>query len=264
MPRPRARLVASPCEASRPSSINNAVEVLDVKDLMSQLVHLSLSLRMSGHMKQFRACMCTVMELKLALLQSAFGAEAADYRSHILELFLARGQLFAMRRSLVGVVQRRLAKQECEPRRSFRADAVMHFSASGECVLLSPRDKATVRVPSPSVDGLRPRLRQGRLVALRPQCLARQLSGFPGVVWFQARPTFSCQRQGHLRPGLPDCPIQLCSASKVAVMVRMRMAMTTAMAARRRDPTSKKKKGCEICMGHFLSASSLWGCTAYS
>ena len=90
-------------------------------------------------------------------------------------------------------------KSAIEPRRSLRPDAVMHSSASGECVLLSPRVKATVRVPSPSVDGLRPRLRRGRLVALRPQCLVPQLSGFPCVVWFQARPTLSCQRQGHLR-----------------------------------------------------------------
>ena len=79
------------------------------------------------------------------------------------------------------------------------------------------RVKATVRVPSPSVAGLRPHLRRGRLVALRPQCLARLLSGLPCVVWCQERPTFGCQRQGHLRQ-------RLCQT-----MARTRMAMTTAM-----------------------------------
>ena len=102
--------------------------------------------------------------------------------------------------SLVGVVQRRLAKQERHQalRRSswtLRPDAVINFSASGKCVLVSPRVKATVRVPSPSVDGLRPRLRRGRLVlAFLVSC---------GV-----------KRAGHFVPAsgpsaaaaLPDCP----------------------------------------------------------
>ena len=129
-------------------------------------------------------------------VQGACSAEAAGYRSYLLELlFLARPIRCEATVSFVGVVQRRQAKQERHRalRRSswtLRPDAVIHFSASGECVLVSPRLKATVRVHSPSVDGLRPRLRRGRLVALRPQCRARSLSGLLCVVWCQARPTF--------------------------------------------------------------------------
>ena len=153
-----------------------------VKDFVSRLVHLSLSLRMSGHMKRFRACMRTVVESKLTLLQGACSAEAADYRSYILELFLARGHFAAKRRSLLWVWcngdwrNQNAIEHIRQSSWTLRPDAVIHFSASGKCVLGSPRVKATVRVPSPSVDGLRPRLRRGRLVALRPQCLARQLS----------------------------------------------------------------------------------------
>ena len=123
-------------------------------------------------MKRFRACMSTVVESKLTLLQGACSAEAAGYRSYLLELlFLARPIRCEATVSFVGVVQRRQAKQERHRalRRSswtLRPDAVIHFSASGECVLVSPRLKATVRVHSPSVDGLRPSLRRGRLVAL--------------------------------------------------------------------------------------------------
>ena len=74
-----------------------------VKDFMLRLVHLSLSLRMSGHMKRFRACMRTIVESKLTLLQGACSAEAADYRSYILNLFLAGSQFVAKRRSLLWV-----------------------------------------------------------------------------------------------------------------------------------------------------------------
>ena len=104
--------------------------------------------------------MRTVVESKLTLLRGACSAEGADYRLPLVHIGVVLGQVpirCEATVSLVGVVLRRLPKQERHraPRRSswtFRPDAVMHFSASGKCVL----------------DGLRPRLRRGRLVALRP------------------------------------------------------------------------------------------------
>ena len=60
------RLHAS-CDVHRVSTVPS--RSLDhVKDLVSRLVHLSLSLRMSGHMKRVRACVRTVVESKLTLL----------------------------------------------------------------------------------------------------------------------------------------------------------------------------------------------------
>ena len=73
-----------------------------VKDLMSRLVHLSLFHCACGQMKRFRACMGTVVEPTWTLLQGACSATAADYRSYMLELLLARGQ-FAAKRSLLWV-----------------------------------------------------------------------------------------------------------------------------------------------------------------
>ena len=159
-----------------------------VKDLVSRLVHLSLSLRMSGHMKRFRGCMRTVVESELTLLQGACSAEAADYPSYTLELFFGQETIRCEATvSLMGVVQRRLAKQERHRalRRSswtLRPDAVIHFSASGECVLVSPRVKATV-FPRHRWTGC-------DLACDEVHKVLRQRSGLPCVVWCQARPTF--------------------------------------------------------------------------
>ena len=170
--------------------------------------------------------MRTIVASKLTLLQGACSAEAADYRSCLLELFLARGQVAAKRRSVLWVCcndgWRNKSAFEHNDRSSWtlRPDADTHFSANGKCVLVSPRVKARVRVPSPSVDGVRPRLRRGRLVARGPLCLARHLSGLRCVVW--------CRQTRHQRRR--RCKI-VCSTSKMAVMTT-RTAMTTAMAVR--------------------------------
>ena len=168
-----------------------------VKDLVSWLVHLSLSLRMSGHMKRFRVCMRTVVEsrcVRLALVQ-------------------------------IGVVLRRSSW-------TLRPDACIHFSASGKSVLVIPRVKATVHVPSPSVDGLRKTSRATRSAWCSPFTMSCSTAIWPSLCRVvSSTPDLSCQRQGHL-PQRRYQIVQLCSASKVAVMARTRMAMTTAMAAR--------------------------------
>ena len=176
------------CDVHRVSTLQS--RSLDhVKDLVSRLVHLSLSLCMSEHVKRFRACMRTVVE-------GACSAEAADYRSYIWELFLARGQFAAKRRSLLWAKcngdwrNKNAIEHYVDPTRPF-AQTRSYISRQVVNAFLSavaPRQPSVF--PRHSVDGLRPRLRRGRLVALRPQCLARQLSGLPCVVWCQARPTF--------------------------------------------------------------------------
>ena len=149
----------------------------------------------------------------------------------MLELFVDRGQSAAKRRSLLWVWCKGdwRHKSAIKHNVTLRPDAVIHFSASSKCVLVSPRVKATV--PRHRWTGCGPRLRQSRLVALRPQCLARQLSGLPCVVWCQARPTIRASVRAICGSGAA----RLSSASKVATMATTRMAMTTAMAARTRS-----------------------------
>ena len=90
------------CGVRRVSTVQS--KSLDhVKDLVSRLAHLSLSLRMSGNMQRLRACMRTIVDSKLTRMQGACSAEAADHRSYISELFLAKGQFAAKRLSLLWV-----------------------------------------------------------------------------------------------------------------------------------------------------------------
>ena len=90
------------CDVHRASTMQSR-SLGHVKELGSRLVHLCLPLRMSGHMKWYRACMRTVVESKLTLLHGACRAKAADYCSYILEVFVARCQFAAKRRSLLWV-----------------------------------------------------------------------------------------------------------------------------------------------------------------
>ena len=168
----------------------------NVKDLVSRLVHLSLSLRMSGHTKWFRACMRTVVESKLTLLHGACSAKAADYCSYILELFVDRGQFAAKRRSLLwvwcnGDWRNKSAIEHYVDLAGPFAQTRSYISREVVNAFLSALESRQPSVfPRHRWTGCDLGLRRGRFVALRPQCFVRQLSGLACVVWCQARPTF--------------------------------------------------------------------------
>ena len=184
-----------------------------VKDLVSRLVHLSLSLRMSGHMKLFRACMRTVVESKLTLLQGACGAEAADYRSYMLELFLVRGQFAAKRRSLLWVWcngdwrNKNATGHYVDPAGPFaQTRSYIYFSASGKCILVDPRVKATVSVPSPSVDGCDLACDEvGLLLSVQNVLFNSYLVFRVSCGVKRARP-FAPASRSSAAAALPDCP----------------------------------------------------------
>ena len=160
------------CEVHRVSTMQS--RFLDhVKDLVSRSMHLSLSLRMSGHMKRFRACMRTVVESEVDAVAGCSG-EAAGFR-------LSPGAISLPVDGLSCGCGRNESAVEhyVDPAWTLRPDADIHFSANGESVRVSFRVKATVRVPSPSVDGVRPRLRRGRLVSSAPDlsCQRQATSG---------------------------------------------------------------------------------------
>lgn len=75
--------------------------LVGVATTITKLIHLSLSLRMSGHMKRFRACLRSVVRMKLVLLPGKASAEAHEYRSFVLKLFLSGGSFAAKRRSML-------------------------------------------------------------------------------------------------------------------------------------------------------------------
>ena len=73
----------SPCDIHRVSTMQTS-SLDHVSDLVSQMIHLSLSLRMGGLMKRFRARMRTVVDSRLKLLTGAPSGEAIEYRNRTL------------------------------------------------------------------------------------------------------------------------------------------------------------------------------------
>lgn len=70
-------------------------------DVISLLVQLSLSLRLRGNMRRFRACMKSVVMEKLVVRVGESSAEHKEYREFCLKLFLSRGAHAAKRRMLL-------------------------------------------------------------------------------------------------------------------------------------------------------------------
>lgn len=68
---------------------------------VSHMIHLSLSLRLSGNMRRFRACLAKVVSSKLKVLTEPPPREADEYRGFCLGLFLSRGPAAARRRTLL-------------------------------------------------------------------------------------------------------------------------------------------------------------------
>ena len=74
-----------------------------VRDFASRLVHI-LPLRMGGHMKRPRTCVCTIVASKLPLLQGVRSAETADYFLYTSGVVLLQGPTRCQATvSLVGV-----------------------------------------------------------------------------------------------------------------------------------------------------------------
>ena len=72
-----------------------------VSEFISLMVNLSLSLRLHGNMRRFRACLKQLIAAKLVIKQGESSREARDYREFCLKLFLARGSFAAKRRMLL-------------------------------------------------------------------------------------------------------------------------------------------------------------------
>ena len=77
------------------------------------MVSLSLSLRLHGNMRRFRACLKQLIVAKLVVKRGESSREARDYREFCLKLFLARGSFATKRRMFfyfMAVAQRRVAE----------------------------------------------------------------------------------------------------------------------------------------------------------
>ena len=184
------------CDVHRVSTMQSR-SLGHVKELVSRMVHLSLSLRMSGDMKWFRACMRTVVESKLTLLQGACSAKAADYRSYILELFVARGQFAAKRRSLLWVWcngdwrNKSAIEHYVDPAGPFAEEVVNAFLSA----LASRQSSVFPRHRWTGCDSL----------ATRSACCSPSTVTCTTAIWpslcrvVSGAPDLSCQRQGHLR-----------------------------------------------------------------
>lgn len=67
-------------------------------DDISNMIRLSLSLRLSGNMRRFRACMVNLVRARLKIIQHPPSPEADEYRQFCFDLFLSRGPRAAQRR----------------------------------------------------------------------------------------------------------------------------------------------------------------------
>ena len=72
-----------------------------MKDDISSLLHMSLCLSASSSMRQFRECLIEVVKSRLVFLHGRPPHSAAVYRQHALDMFLARGPDWMVRRSMV-------------------------------------------------------------------------------------------------------------------------------------------------------------------
>jgi len=72
-----------------------------LSEFISLMVNLSLSLRLHGNTRRFRACLKRLVAAKLVIKQGESSMEARDYREFCLKLFLARGSFAARRRMML-------------------------------------------------------------------------------------------------------------------------------------------------------------------
>lgn len=88
------------CEVHKVAGVQTKTLGL-LEEEVSLMVNLSLSLRLAGNMKRFRACLRRVVASRLKILDGAATIEATAYRLECLRLFLARGSHSARRRALL-------------------------------------------------------------------------------------------------------------------------------------------------------------------
>lgn len=89
-----------PCDIHRVSGAQTkALELL--KSEVSLMINMSLSLRLAGNMKRFRACMSAMVASRLQVLDGQPPADATAYRLGCIRLFLARGSHSGRRRALL-------------------------------------------------------------------------------------------------------------------------------------------------------------------
>ena len=72
-----------------------------LSDFVSLMVNLSLSLRLHGNMRRFRACLQRLIATRLVIKHGQASPEAKAYREFCLNLFLSRGTHVAKRRMLL-------------------------------------------------------------------------------------------------------------------------------------------------------------------
>ena len=190
------------CDVHRASTMQSR-SLGHVKELGSRLVHLCLPLRMSGHMKWYRACMRTVVESKLTLLHGACRAKAADYCSYILEVFVARCQFAAKRRSLLWV----WCNGDWRNKSAIEhyVDPAGHFAQTRSYI-----SREVVNAFLSALQGNRPCSlaiggRAATSLATRSACCSPSTMSRTTAIWpslcrvVSGAPDLSCQRPGHLR-----------------------------------------------------------------
>ena len=92
--------LSSPCDVHIVAGAQTKSLAL-IADFVSSMVHLSLSLRLSGMMRRFRACVRGVVARMLKIMHGTPPPEAERYRAFCLDLFLSRGSHSARRRVLL-------------------------------------------------------------------------------------------------------------------------------------------------------------------
>ena len=92
----------SPCDVHCVSGARTKTFAL-LDGFISLMVNLSLSLRLSGNMIRFRACVRGVVASRLKIMRGEPSPAALAYRLHMLQLFLSRGSGAARRRSMLWV-----------------------------------------------------------------------------------------------------------------------------------------------------------------
>jgi len=90
------------CDVHTVSGCHTKVAVL-VKDDVSALLHMALGLQLTGNMIRFRRCVIEDVRSRLVLLHGRPPVAAAAFREFVLDLFLARGPDFQVRRAMIQV-----------------------------------------------------------------------------------------------------------------------------------------------------------------
>ena len=88
-----------PCDMHIAAGCHTKVAAL-VKDDVSSLLAVSLSLCLAGSMRQFRKCVVEDVKERLVFLHGRPPHSAAKYKEHVMDLFMSRGPDVRLRRSL--------------------------------------------------------------------------------------------------------------------------------------------------------------------